>query len=65
MAKKTRKYRSGEAITSLDELYAQDFIFWRGTLTPFGWFQNWQITWAQNQINLRVIRKAIKIEEEN
>lgn len=64
MAKKARKYKPGEIVINLNELYAQDFIFWRETLTPFGWFQNWQMTWAQRQINYRVIRKAIKIEEE-
>lgn len=58
-----KKYKPGEIVTNLNELYAQDFIFWRGTLTPFGWFQNWQMAWTQIQINRRVIRKAVKIEE--
>lgn len=64
MAKKARKYKQGEVIMTLNDLMSQDFIYWRGCLQPFGWFQNWQMGWTQNQINQRACRKAIKIEEE-
>ena len=60
----SKKYKPGEGIITLDELYEQEFIFWRNRVVNRGWFGSWQIRWAKQQITQKLIRKAIKIEEE-
>lgn len=59
-----RKYQKGEPIRSLDELYAQDFVYWRDKITPHGWVAGWQIQMAVSALNGGVICRAIKIQEE-
>lgn len=59
-----RKYKKGELITSLDELYDAEFVYWNDKITPHGWVASWQIQMAQRAIRGGVIRHAIKIEED-
>lgn len=59
-----RKYKPGDVITSLDEMAAQELVYWRESIVNRGWFQNWQISFTQYQLYAKLIRKAIRIEEE-
>lgn len=42
-----RKYRRGEAITSLDELAKQEFVYFFDKITHRGWFMSWQFSLAE------------------
>lgn len=60
-----RKYAVGEVITSLNELYHQPFVYLgnRGNITQQkGWFQNWQLRFAQNCIDRKLLFKPVLIE---
>jgi hypothetical protein len=60
-----RKYSKGEPIKSLDELVAQEFVYWNNKITNKGWFLSWQINMALRAIRRGdVIFKAIKNERE-
>lgn len=59
-----RKYRKGKPITSLTELYAQQFIFVFDKIIHRGWFGSWQIRFAQSYIERGRLYKAEKIESE-
>lgn len=50
MSKKTSKYRKGQPIRSLDELWAQDVVFFADKVVSRGWFQNWQLKMVTQQI---------------
>lgn len=50
MPKKRSKYRKGQPIRSLDELWAQDVVFFVDKVTSRGWFQNWQLKMVTQQI---------------
>ena len=54
-----RKYKKGECITSIQELIAQDFIYFYDKITSKGWFGSWQLRWAELMINRGVLFKAI------
>ena len=41
-----RKYKKGEQITSLDELYKQEFIYFHHKITHCCWFRSWQFRFA-------------------
>ena len=60
-----RKYRKGESITSLSELYEQQFIFFFDKITHRGWFGSWQIRFAQSYIERGWLYKAEKVESED
>jgi ketosteroid isomerase-like protein len=60
-----RKYRPGEAISSLDELYAADFVYWCDKITPRGWVSSWQFRMAAEALKRGIIRRAIRIQEED
>lgn len=45
-----RKYKQGERITSLDELYKQEFIWHRGKVYHKGWFRGWQFQYILDQM---------------
>ena len=45
-----KKYTKGRRITSLDDLYQQDFIMWHGKVYHKGWTHAWQIQMAVNAI---------------
>lgn len=60
-----RLYQKGEKITSLDELMKQEFIYLNDKILNKGWFQNWQMHWAEIWIKRGHITKAIKIEGDN
>ena len=62
--KSRRKYTKGERISSLDELYKSDFIWWRGKVYHKGWFASWQIRYCYIQINGVGIYHVEKIVEE-
>ena len=62
--KSRRRYKRGERITSLDELYKSDFIWWRGKVYHKGWFSSWQFRYVYMQLNGVGIYKVEKIVEE-
>lgn len=62
MSKYVRKYRKGGKITSLEELYKQDFIYVFDKITHRGWFGSWQIRFAQQCINRGVLFYARKVD---
>lgn len=55
MSKYVRKYRKGKRITSLEELYKQDFVYVFDKITHRGWFGSWQIRFAQQCINRGIL----------
>jgi hypothetical protein len=60
-----RRYRPGPKIHSLNELMEQDCVYWRNKITHKAWFENWQISMAQEAIDGGFIRTAIKISKED
>ena len=56
------KYTKGDYIKSLDELMVQDFIYHRGKIVNFGWFQNWQMLMAKRMIDGGYLNLAVKKE---
>lgn len=57
-----RKYRQGELIQSLDELYKQEFVYQCNHLVHAGWFKSWQFSFAYQQVKAGRLRYAIKNE---
>lgn len=45
-----RKYRRGGHITSIDELMKQDLVYFFDRIYSKGWFQNWNLHWAERYI---------------
>lgn len=60
-----KNYTPGGAITSLDELVKQQFIFWNDMLYHRGWFCSWQIEWADAELRCHKLRYAIKKEDKD
>lgn len=58
-----RKYRKGKQITSLDELYKQEFIYFHHKITHCGWFRSWQFRLAQTYIDRGWLYYAEKVTE--
>lgn len=58
------KYTKGEKITSLDELAAQEFVYFHDKITHCGWFLSWQVRWAKQHIDDGFIRKAVLKKED-
>lgn len=56
------KYKPGERIKSLQEMMNQDIIFVRGKPVNKGFFQNWSLHYAEQQINFGLVFEAIKTE---
>lgn len=63
MSKKTSKYRKGQPIRSLDELWTQDVVFFHDKVVSRGWFQNWQLKMVTQQIFFGRIFYAEKEDE--
>ena len=59
-----RKYKKGKRITSLDELYKQEFIYAFHKITHKGWFGSWQIRFAQSCIERGRLFVAERVSEE-
>ena len=59
-----RKYRKGKQITSLDELYKQEFIYLSDKITHWGWFGAWQLRLAQTYINRGWLYAAEKVSDD-
>ena len=59
-----RKYQKGKQITSLDELYDQEFIYCFGKIMHRGWFRSWQMQLAIHYLDRGVIYYAVKEGEE-
>lgn len=57
-----RKYRPGRLITSLDDLAAQEFVYWNDKITHHGWVMSWQMHMAQQAIQAGIIRAAERID---
>lgn len=62
--KNRRKYEQGERITSLDEMMQQEFVMVRGKVYHKGWFKSWQISLAQNYLQVGCY-KAVPIAKES
>lgn len=45
------KYRKGGQITSLDQLAAQEFIYFNNQILHRGWFMSWQFRFTRNMLN--------------
>ena len=60
-----RQYKKGKQITSLDELYKQEFIFDRDQILHRGWFGSWQFRFAHNRMLRGYLHYAIKVGDEN
>lgn len=58
-----RKYRKGEPITSLNELYQQKFIYFGNKITHHGWFGSWQLRLAQQYIDRGWLYKAEEVQK--
>lgn len=56
------KYKPGDRIKSLQEMMNQDVIFARGKPVNKGFFQNWSLHYAEQQIRFGLVFEAIKIE---
>lgn len=50
MAKSRRKYEKGERITTLDELYKAEFVWWNDKVYHKGWVRCWQFQMAYNAL---------------
>jgi hypothetical protein len=44
--KSRSKFTKGERITTLDELYKQEYIYWNDKVYHKGWFRMWQFKMA-------------------
>lgn len=60
-----RKYRKGKQITSLDELYKQEFIYQGSQILHHGWFGSWQLRLSQIYIDRGWLYTAEKVDGEN
>ena len=58
-----RKYKKGKQITSLDELYKQEFIYFHHKITHNGWFGSWQVRMAHNLLTRGVLYYAEKVTD--
>lgn len=58
------KYKPGAYIVSLDHLMEQERIYRRGKLIHKGWFESWQLRYANDELARLSIREAVKIEGE-
>lgn len=56
------KYKPGNRINTLQEMMDQDVIFVRGKPANKGFFQNWSLHYAEQQINFGLVFEAIKTE---
>ena len=59
-----RKYKKGDVIKSLDELMAQDFVYYYDKISNVGWFSSWQLRWAKTMIEGGKLHKAVRGEGE-
>lgn len=60
---KKHKYIKGENIITLEELYKQEFIFYRDKVYNFGWFCGWQLRFAKQNLdsgNIFYAKKSCK-----
>ena len=57
-----RKYRKGKQITSLDELYKQEFIYDRDQILHCGWFGAWQLRFTYIRMTKGYLYYAEKID---
>lgn len=60
MSKQRSKYRKGQPIRSLDELWMQGIVFFADKVVLRGWFQNWQLKMVTQQMFFRRIFYAEK-----
>lgn len=56
------KYRQGERIINLQDMMNEEVIFVRGKPVNKGFFQNWSLHYAEQQINFGLVFEAIKTE---
>lgn len=61
--KSRAKYQKGDKITSLDELMAQELVYCFDKITPYGWFQAWQMRLASQYIRMGALFKAVRKEK--
>lgn len=59
-----RKYRKGKQISSLDELYKQEFIYFQHKITHCGWFRSWQFRLANDLMMRGCLYYAEKVGDE-
>lgn len=62
---KYKKYKPGDKIKTLDELYKQDFIFCRAKLYHCGWFLSWSLRDCKNYLIQEDLLKAVKTDCES
>ena len=58
-----KKYKPGRGITSLDELAAQEFVYWRDKITHREWFLSWQLQMAIGAMQSGIIKTAERATE--
>ena len=58
-----RNYIQGACIHSLDEMYRQEFIFYKGKVYHRGWFRSWSLSYANALIANRLIYEATRREQ--
>ena len=58
-----RKYEPGGYIISLDRLMKQEFVYCAGKLVHKGWFDSWQLRYANSELLQLRIREAKEIED--
>ena len=59
-----RKYTKGDAITSLDELAAQEFVYIHDKIYHRGWWQSLQFSFVKRKMDAGCIRKAERTVED-
>lgn len=64
MSKYKRLYKKGKAITSLDELAKQKYIYCFDKITHIGWALSWQVRLAKEYIERGVLYYAEKVEDQ-
>ena len=61
--KSKAKWRKGRVVKSLDELYAQQQVYWRGCFCHCGWFRSWKFRYAKSEIDYGNIRLCLPRKE--
>ena len=60
-----RKYMKGDAITSIDEMAKQEFVYVHDKIYHAGWFMSFQLSWAKRMIESRNVFRADRREQDN
>lgn len=60
-----RKYEKGEAISSIDDLMKQEFVYFDDKIYHCGWFRSWQLSMVVRHMDNSRIFYAIRKEDDH